>query len=153
MWTPTSESVKISSKTYTLFLSTQSKNISLSQTKQKQKSVGELRNFNVEWLRDPDVKPWLARKVNSNSTKSIPKCIACDVTFINKKSTLIAHSRTEKHKNAQQELQIKQRQQTALATFIDDQVTQNVKSLELRICLLIAEKPPNMFRRWYFGNF
>lgn len=85
------------------------------------------------------MKPWLARKTDSNK-KSIPKCIACDVTFMDKKSTLIAHSITEEHKTAQLNFQSKGRQQIELSNFIDDPITQNVRSLQLRICLLIAGK-------------
>lgn len=97
------------------------------------------RKFNSDWLKEPDLKVWLVKRVDCNK-KEYPKCLACDTTFINKKSTLLAHAKTEKHKEALTTLQEKQQQQRALQTFISDPLGSNVKSLELRICLLMAEK-------------
>ena len=102
-------------------------------------TVKEVRKFNLDWLKDSDLKPWLSKKLGADR-KYYPKCLACDITFINKKSTLLAHSKTDKHKAAVKDLEKKQLQQNAMSAFIADPLTQNVKSLEVRLCLLLAEK-------------
>lgn len=98
-----------------------------------------IRKFNSDWLKDSDLKAWLVKRIDSNK-KEYPQCLACNTTFINKKCSLLAHAKTDKHKGALANLQEKQKQQRALSSFINDPLGSNVKSVELRICLLIAEK-------------
>ena len=67
-------------------------------------TVKEVRKFDLDWLKGSDLKQCLFKKLDADR-KYYPKCLASDPTYINKKSTLLANSKTDKYEAALKDLE------------------------------------------------
>lgn len=78
--------------------------------------------------------------MNHQEKDYYPWCSACDLFLVNKKSSLVSHSKTLKHRKNLESFQKKRSLQDKLSIYVNDPVRNLASEFELRICLLMAQK-------------
>ena len=98
------------------------------------------RSFQPGWLLDNDFKDFLVKKRNPQDNIDYPFCNACSKILANKKHSITVHKNSDGHKKSMDNFKQKQVDQNRMSTFLNNPVANNVKSLELRLSLLVCQR-------------